>query len=174
MHTDETRNEKPLRIKLRRVGHKVLRLDSPVDPESGPDPKAAAVEKGGSLIDMILKAIRSNPADRRRDHRHPALEQEVWVGWWSGDDYEAVNGRLLNISLGGAQVVVGCRPPKKTPVWIYKDIGSSLAIVRGEVIDSAPAPGGSHAVRFRFAIPCPTVLSEAVVCRQTTAMRGRD
>ena len=33
MKTDETKGEKPLRIKLRRAGHKMLRLDRPFDPE---------------------------------------------------------------------------------------------------------------------------------------------
>ncbi len=167
MPNDETMGEKPLRITLRRVGQKTMRLDRPVEPGADPDAKAKAVDKGGSLIEMILKAIRSDPTDRRRDPRHPALEQEVWVGWWTGDDYGAVSGRLLNISLGGAQIILDCRPPKKTSVWIYKDDGSTLATVRGEVVAVSPAPGGDFSVRFRFAVPCPTVFSESVVCRRT-------
>ena len=162
-----------MRIKLRRAGQKMVRLDTPVDAGAKTDPKAAAVEAGGSLIGLILKAIRSDPADRRQDHRHPALAQEVWVGWWTGEDFGAVNGRLLNISRGGAQVLIGCRPPKKKSVWIYKDIGSTLASVRGDAIGYTPAPGGSYSVRFRFVAPCPTVLCEAVVCRQTKAAKDR-
>ena len=32
------------------------------------------------LLDRFLKAIRSDPADRRAETRHPAVEREVWVG----------------------------------------------------------------------------------------------
>ncbi len=167
MKTDETRTEKPFRITLRCAGKKMVRLDRPLDPDTTSDEKASAVEGNGNLIRQLWKAIRANPADRRQDHRHPAVEQDVWVGWWTGNDFGAIKGRLLDLSRGGAQIIVACRPPRKSSVWIYKDIGTTLASVRGEVAGYLPAPGGCYSVRFRFAAPCPTVLCEAVVCRQT-------
>ncbi len=166
MKSDEMMGEKPARIRLRRAGHKMLRLDRPVDPGAATDPKAEAVEGKGGLIDRILEAIRTNPADRRRDARHEGVEREVWVGWWTGDDFGAISGVLLNISRSGAQIVVGCRPPAKTSVWIYKDVAAGLASVRAEVVGQMPSPGGAYSVRFRFAAPCPTILCEAIVCRQ--------
>ncbi len=98
MKSDETIDEKPVRIRLRRAGHKMLRLDRPVDPGAAINPKAEAVEGSGGLIDRILEAIRSNPAERRRDPRHEGVEREVWVGWWTGDDFGAISGVLLNVS----------------------------------------------------------------------------
>lgn len=167
MKSDQTKTEKPLRIKLQRAGHKLVRLDRPLVPDAESDQKTEAAEGKGSLIDLLLRAIRTEPANRRQDHRHPAVEQDVWVGWWSGDDFGAIKGRLLNISRGGAQIVVACRPPRKKSVWIYKDIGTTLASIRGEVAGYTPAPEGCYSVRFRFAMPCPTVFCEAVVCRQS-------
>jgi PilZ domain len=167
MKTDETKGEKPPRIKLRRAGRKLVRVDKPDDPAPGAQGKVEAVEGKGRLVGLILRAIRSDPADRRRDFRHEAAGREVWVGWWTGDDFGAVAGRLLNISRGGAQLVLSCRPPKKQPVWVYKELGETLASVRGEVVGQSPAPGGSYSLRFRFESPCPTVLCEAVLCHQS-------
>jgi hypothetical protein len=169
MRTEETMGEKPLRIKLRRAGQKLVRLDRPGDLEEGAEAREEAVGGNGRLIDLILKAIRANPADRRRDFRHDAVEHEVWVGWWTRDDFGAVPGYLLNISRGGAQIVLDCRPPRKRAVWVYKDIGSTLATVSAQVAGHTPAPGGAYCVRFRFASPCPTVLSRSVLCPETPA-----
>lgn len=171
MKTDETMDETPTRVVLRRAGQKLVRVDRPFDPDA--DPKAEAVEGKGSLIASLLSAIRSDPVNRRRDPRHPALDQDIWVGWWTGEDFGAVTGRLLNISRGGAQVVIGRRPPRKAAVWIYRDVGSTLASARGAVVALSPAPGGLYSVRFRFESPCPTALCEAVVCRRTPTTEGR-
>ncbi|MCA1685562.1 MAG: hypothetical protein LC745_06170, partial [Planctomycetia bacterium] len=124
--------ETPLRIKLRRAGHKMVRLDQAVDDGTAGEPKADDAGRGGSLLGLLFKAIRSGPepADRRRELRHPAAAREVWVGWWRGEDFGAVRGRITNISRGGAHVLVDSRPPRKTSVWLFKDVGSTLAHVR--------------------------------------------
>lgn len=166
MNSDKTIRTKPLQIRLGRAGLKNLRLDRPLDPDQ-PDEKAATAQSAG-LIQLILNAIRSSPADRRAGVRHPAVKHEIWVGWFSGDNFAAVKGSMRNISRGGALVVLGHRPPTRGSVWIYKEEITTLASVRAEVIASTPAPGGLFAVRFRFPSPCPTTLCESVACERST------
>jgi hypothetical protein len=176
MNTERTTRERELTIPFGRAGRKLLRLDRPdaegddTGDQSSPDPRSKQAPESPGLIALILKAIRaaaaSEPADRRGGVRHPAEGRTVWVGWWSGDDFGAVPGRARDISRGGARVVVFRRPPKGQPVWLYKEVDDTLAFVRGEVAGVTPSPGGSYAVRFRFANHCPTILLQAVVCER--------
>ena len=181
MNSQKTNRDPATRLKLGRAGRKLIRLDRPLfDDETSPgSPPSTASEasriafaEAGRLLDLIWKAIRSDPSDRRRDYRHEAVEREAWVGWWTGENFGAINGRMENISRGGALIVLARRPPRKTPVWVYKDTGGGLSSVRAEVAGVAAAPEGAYAVRFRFATPCPTDLRAAVVCERSPTPRG--
>jgi hypothetical protein len=165
-----------LTIPLGGSARRLLRLDRPEDepedhrdrPSHGRGASDAAESPG--LIALILGAIRAAsppaPADRRTGFRHPAADREAWVGWWSDDDFIAVPARVRDISRGGARAVLLRRPPHGESVWFYKEVEDTLAFVRGEVAGVTPSPGGSYAVRFRFAVPCPTLLLQAVVCER--------
>ena len=167
MRLDETDRDEPSHHGSRRSTRKQVRLDKPAGPIADPpaDPRIT-VEKR-TLFDRILKAFKADNSDRRGARRHDAVEPEVWVGWWTGDDFGTSYGRLLNLSRGGALVVMGEWPPKNQPIWVYKHVGAAIACVRGEVVGSTPAPFGSYAVRFRFSAPCPTTFCEAAVCEST-------
>jgi|GEM_PF-1496506 len=153
-----------------RTGKKLLRFDRPRADREGSRAETPAqrdsVAESPRWIAQILKAIRPDLPDRRNGVRHEAHWREVWVGWWSGDQFNAVRGRVRDLSRGGAKVVLGVRPPRKQPVWVYKEVDETLAFVRGEVAGAMPAPNSQYAVRFRFTVPCPTVLFQAVVCEQ--------
>lgn len=164
MNSDEMRRDRSIQIKLGRAGGKEIRLDRPADFRPESDAAGSLAPEGPGLMKLILKAIRADPSNRRGTRRHAVIEHEVWVGWWTNDSFGAINGRLINISLGGALVVLAHRPPRKKAVWIYKETGPSLTSIHGEVAGHTPAPGGQFAVRLRFASPCPTALSQAVVC----------
>jgi hypothetical protein len=166
MTTDELLRGRPLRIKLGHAGRKVFRVDRPEAEADPSDPGPAAAVENGRLFDTIWRAIRADESERRGSPRHLAVEPDVWVGWWCRDNFEAVDGRMINLSRGGALVVVGHKPPKRQSVWVYKEVDSAVVCVRGEVVGYNPAPDGAYAVRFRFAVPCPTLLCQAVVCPQ--------
>lgn len=168
MQTDEAMPERSCRISLARAGRDLLRLDRPEgDPPDEAARQAAAESQG--VIALIWKAIRAEPVNRRREPRHPAVKPEVWVGWWSREDFGAVQGRLLNLSRNGARIVLGHRPPRTQSVWLYHDLGSTLSCVRGDVVGVTPAPDASYSVRCRFATPCPTDLCQSWVCAQPAA-----
>jgi hypothetical protein len=150
-----------VRITIGRAGRKLLHVDRPAEAAAPP----SVVGKAGGLIDLIVRAVcPDTTADRRAAPRHPVAEDSVWVGWWRGDDFDATTGRVRNVSRGGAEIVLDRKPPKTQSVWIYKEVGTTVASVRGEMVGHTPAPGGAFAVRFRFAAPCPAVLCQAMVC----------
>jgi len=156
--------DRPFSFPLGGNGPKALRVDSPADAAAGsdPGPGAAAVERPGRFL-AFFRAIRSERRDRRRAPRHEAVEPEVWVGWRREDGFLAVPGRLVDISRGGARVVLPHRPPGNRPVWIYKGKTGGLGPVRAATVSLTPAPDGAFSVRFEFQSPCPTPLWEGVL-----------
>jgi hypothetical protein len=160
MNIDQTTRGPGPAVRLGRDGSRWVRYDRP---GGAAEPEATPVSHPG-LIALILKAIRADVSDRRGGVRHEARGREIWVGWWSGDDFGAIRGIVRDIGRGGAKIVLGVRPPCKGCVWIYKDVEDTLACVRGEVAGMTPAPGARFSVRFRFVSPCPTILLQAVIC----------
>ena len=166
MNSDEIRRVLTATPNNGREGGPSFRFDRPSGGAGlDADSQRAAAESPG-LIAQILKAIRPDPADRRGGFRHQAASREVWVGWWSGDEFGGVLGRARDISRGGAKIILGVKPPKKASVWLYKEVDDTLASVRGYLIGHTPSPGSRFSVRFRFVVPCPTILLQAVVCEQ--------
>ena len=164
MRLEESEYNEPASHGSQRPKRKQVRLDKPTGPipDAPCEPKTSVENR--SLFERILKAFKADNSDRRGARRHLAVEPEVWIGWWTGDEFGTVYGRLLNLSRGGALIVLSERPPKTQPIWIYKHVGAAIACVRGEVVATTPAPFGSHAIRFRFSAPCPTSFCEAAVC----------
>jgi hypothetical protein len=156
----------PLRISLGSSGRKLFRLDKPSDALVESDPERAV--ENGRLWHLILRRITASAQERRGGVRHPVASREIWVGWSARDQFVALDGMMINISRGGALVLLKDRPPRDRPVWVYKDVAGVVRSVRGEVVGFTPAPGGAYAVRFRFATPCPTALCESVVCGGAT------
>jgi len=178
MPPEQPSRDRAHRQTLGRFRHKTIRLDRP----DGLGPAAAgsgaaspAAEASAALrsalaetaraIRLLLTAGPGTPRSRRVGRRHSAVEPTVWVGWWLGEAFTPVRGRVVNLSRGGALISLPARPPKGEPVWVYKDAPTGLASVRGELAGATPAPGGGYAVRLRFAVPCPTPLCSAVLCR---------
>ena len=158
--------ETPLRISIGIRGRKLFRLDTPTHPLAEQD--TPPTPENGRLWSLIWGRVQAVTQERRGGMRHPAVSQDIWVGWATRNQFEALDGLLINISRGGALIVLRNRPPRDRPVWVYKEIASSVWSVRGEVVGFTPAPGGAFAVRFQFATPCPTRLCESAVCGSPT------
>ena len=162
MPADRTYRESQRKIRLGRSGPKDVRVDRPFGSEPLPDAPPEAGNLG--LLELLRRAIAGDPGDRRSSVRHETGRAELWVGWWSGDHFGATIGRLLDLSRGGARVVLSAKPPRKQPVWLYKEVGTTLSFVRGDLVGINPAPGGEFCARFRFAAHCPTLLCQALIC----------
>jgi hypothetical protein len=163
--------ETPLRIALGAEGRKLFRLDQPNYPVTDADTPAAP--ETVSFFDLLWKKINRASHERRGGMRHAAVAHEIWVGWSTATHFVALDGLLVNISRGGARIVLGDRPPRDRPVWVYKEIRSVVSSVRGDVLGMTPAPGGAYAVRVQFTTPCPTLLCESAVCGPPTAHPGK-
>ena len=57
------------------------------------------------------------PSDRRSSPRHPTSPNEAYIGWWAGEEFHTVAGKLRDISSGGALILTREEPPNKH-VWI--------------------------------------------------------
>ncbi|MFO0954243.1 MAG: hypothetical protein U0835_24415 [Isosphaeraceae bacterium] len=172
MRADEQTRGRQVVISHSAEGRRLVRLDSPFAPPPGPGDRPTGTPESGGLLDLIRKAIQASTRERRGAVRHDAVERDIWVGWWTGEHFGAVQGRLVNISRSGALIVMGSKPPKRQPIWLYKEVGEALACVRAEVVGVTPAPSSEYTSRFRFAVPCPTILCQAAVCGQGDASRG--
>jgi hypothetical protein len=161
---------------MSRSGRTLVRLDRPFEPQdqeqADREGAKAAAPEGGSLLDRLRDAIFATRCDRRGLVRHAVVDHDVWLGWWAGDAFGAVLARLENLSRGGALVTLAERPPRREPVWLYKELGTTLALVRGDVVGIQPAPGGLYAVRIAFVTPCPTDLCQATICGPRGSGRG--
>ena len=69
----------------------------------------------------------------------------------------------------GARVILARRPPRQGPVWVYKELGPTLACARAGVVGYTPAPGGAFSVRLRFETPCPAFVCQAVASGSSPA-----
>ena len=156
--------DKPLRIALGPDGRKLLRLDQPTHSPAETNAPTAAASDSSGLWAMIWKKVNAKAEERRGGTRHEAVSHEIWLGWSTRSEFVSLDGLLLNISRGGALLILKERPPRDRPIWVYKKVCSVVPSVRGEVVATTPAPGGAFAVRVKFAIPCPTILCESAVC----------
>jgi hypothetical protein len=158
MPADRTYRESHRKIRLGRSGPKHVRVDRPFGSEPPADAPAEVGNPG--LLELLKRAIAGDRGDRRSSVRHATGQ----VGWWSGDQFGATIGRLLDLSRGGARVILSAKPPRKQSVWLYKEVGTTLSFVRGDLVGIGPAPGGEFCARFRFAAHCPTLLCQALIC----------
>lgn len=172
MTADDRSSTRPFKLKVGKNGRTSVRLDRPAGTESeaspSPDFHQGTSPESGGLFDLIRRRIRARRVkqERRESVRHPAIDPGVWVGWWDGDDFGVVEGRMTDLSRGGAQIWMDVRPPSREPIWFYKETGDVLATVRGYVVRSGVSREGGYAVRFRFATICPTFFCQAALCEQ--------
>lgn len=161
MTSDPLFRHQSRKTRAAKSGPKSLRIDRPFEAEPTPEPVELPRAR---LIDMLRRAISGNHGERRSSVRHDVANSELWIGWWTDDHFGANRARLLNLSRGGARVVMTNRPPKREPVWLYKEVGTTLSFVRGDLVGVTPAPGGLFCARFRFSTHCPTLLCQALIC----------
>ena len=160
--------DKPVRVTTRSVGRRTIRMDQP----AGPPAEVPVTPEHPSWLERLRKAILADQKDLRSSKRHRAIQREIWVGWWTDDEFGAINGSLENISRGGALILLNARPPKKQPIWIYKEIQEAMTCVRAEIVGVFPAPQGSYAARFRFEAPCPADLEKSAISIGQVSRKG--
>lgn len=93
--------------------------------------------------------------DRRAYPRFPAADDRVWLGWWATDSrFAAVAARLVDVSRGGARLMVAEPPPAADYVWI-RSADPQASCVQGEVLEVSRPDRGDFVARVRFLDGCP-------------------
>lgn len=92
-----------------------------------------------------------NVAERRATPREPVVENRVCVEWWAGNGIRRTEGRMLNISSGGALIVTDDPPPLGQPVWFHVEAPARTDDVGAQVVRHSTA----NEVGLAFSQPCP-------------------
>src|SRR3954454_10629043 len=101
--------------------------------------------------------------DRRRSPRVPPAEQSLWLGWRKEDDFFVIRAELMNISQGGALLVVEEQPQKGQPVWLRLGGPPRTEGVRAAVIEPSRIGGGEYGVLISSREPFPPDFYHAAI-----------
>lgn len=124
------------------------------------------LREGRAAPANLLGAFRDwQAADRRQSPRHePAGNKaRVWVGWWDGDAFPIQRGTLLDLSRGGARVILPQRPPAGQAVWACVGSPEPSDSIEAKVLGDARGPSG-QITRLKFDAPCPASFFQALGC----------
>ncbi len=112
----------------------------------------------------LLRARAASKRERRWSPRFSAVEHRAWLGWWRTEGaYSIVAARLLDVSRGGARVVLAEAPPEDHPVWVCLGAPRPIDCVRGITLEVRLEREGGYGVRVRFVGSCPDVFYRAAV-----------
>lgn len=94
--------------------------------------------------------------ERRKEPRYPAKHDQANVGWYRGESYQTVPGRLEDVSSSGASLVLDDGASwEGGDVWLCLSGGVRTEWVRGEVAGVSQVEGSAQRVRLRFHESCP-------------------
>jgi hypothetical protein len=146
-------------------GNKTIRCDPSPREETSQYGRA----EGLGLLDHFRRWFTSPPAEYRSSTRHAARTCVVWLGWWQGEqEFFALTARLVNVSRGGALVLVRQAPPEHHPIWICLGTPEPDECLASKVLEVRTTRRGECALRLAFRDPCPSRFLEAAVCGRTS------
>jgi PilZ domain len=128
-----------------------------------PDEAEALLAEPGDILGMFRawdaarRPLAGRVAERRESDRYRPAETNVWIGWWQAGHFVVIHARLVDLSQGGAQVLVRNRPPMGQPVWLCLGAPRPIDYVQARLREALAEPGrpGVRA-RLEFHLPCPT------------------
>ena len=125
------------------------------------------------LIGLFREHSASRLPNRRTEERHPAAECPAWAGWWvDARDFRITRARLLNISRGGAMVLLGDSPPVRDAMWICLGTPEPVDCAQATVLEvQKNGENQSPSVRLAFRAPCSDTFFRAAV--RTLAREAR-
>jgi hypothetical protein len=93
--------------------------------------------------------------ERRRGARFRAVATEALLGWWEKNESCLRSARLVNISRGGALVIVAQSPRELEPVSFSLLADRTGRWLESRVVGVAAEPPGQFFVHLTFEEPCP-------------------
>jgi hypothetical protein len=101
--------------------------------------------------------------DARNSSRYHAVRSAVFLGWWEEPEFRSTPARLLDLSHGGAQVLVGLEPPDGATLWLCLAGTPPGEWVEVKAVDREVLRKGERRLHLKFPESCPYELFEAAV-----------
>ena len=113
---------------------------------------------------VSLDAILEHHHDRRTWQRFPARKTRASLTWLEKGLAKTCWGTLVNISGGGAAIIVDMITPANSPIWLELENDASTAeSVEARLVVRSLDPSGVTITRIRFVDACPIVLFESAI-----------
>jgi hypothetical protein len=112
---------------------------------------------------VALEAILEHHHERRLWQRFSVRETRAKLNWFDNGSEQTARGTLLNISGGGAAIIVDVIATGDTPIWFeLESDGTSPEPVESRLVTKSLDPSGVKITRIRFVDSCPIHLFELV------------
>jgi hypothetical protein len=94
-------------------------------------------------------------SERRRRPRYHPVADRVWVEWWCDGAFTGLAGWMVNVSPGGAMIVIGERLRNDQVLVVTLEDTAAEVAIEAVVRGTAPLRGGVFQTRLEFLSPCP-------------------
>jgi PilZ domain len=102
--------------------------------------------------------------ERRGSQRYCTAENQAWTGRWAdGTQFVATPAAVVDISLGGARVVMGEPLKVSEKLWIRPANSVKHEFLEATVLEVEPDQTGRYWIRLQFTSPCSHSFLKAVV-----------
>jgi hypothetical protein len=113
---------------------------------------------------VSLDTILEHHHERRLWERFPVRETRAKLTWIEDRSERTVRGELLNISGGGAAIIVDVISPADQPIWFELETDDRvLDPVESRLVVTSLDPSGSKIARIKFIDACPMLLFELAI-----------
>jgi hypothetical protein len=102
--------------------------------------------------------------ERRSVCRYSVVQEDAWLGWWEGQEFQSTPAKIVDISLRGARLTVDTFPPKDQAVWFCPPgVQTTEEWVEVKVIAMKKKLFGPREVRLAFRKVLPYEHFKAIV-----------
>ena len=124
----------------------------------------SSMPSGGKSGQVAANHGEAATENRRSSPRFTAVQEQVWLGWWAGEEFILIEGSVVNINHGGALISINPSPMPEQPVWIRHAQSNTRENIKATVLESKWIMAKrSFAVRLAFDSACPAHFFETVV-----------
>ena len=111
-------------------------------------------------LDQILERFH----ERRLWQRFPTRETRARLTWFENGSEKKCRGELLNISGGGAAIIMDVICPADEAIWFELEAdGTELEPIESRLVVNSLDASGSQIVRIKFIDPCPIRVFEVAI-----------
>jgi len=102
--------------------------------------------------------------ERRSVCRYAVVQDNAWLGWWEGQEFQSTAAKIIDISLRGAMLTVDTFPPKDKTIWFCPPgIATSDEWVEAKLVATKKKLFGPREVRLTFRKVFPYEIFKTVV-----------